>query len=79
MVYKNIGFNDEWIIQAHMDTDYSSLNDDSFIQSIKEHLIFSTKLELGLLDKDLDEITILEILNQNNISAFSMLENIDAD
>ncbi len=79
MVYKNIGFNDEWIIQAHMDTDYSSLNDDSFIQSIKEHLIFSTKLELGLLDKDLDEITILEILNQNNISASSMLENIDAD
>lgn len=77
LVYKNIDVNDEWIIQAHMDTDYSGLNDDSFIQSIKEHIIFSTKLELGLLDKDLDEITMLEILNQNNISASSILENSD--
>lgn len=75
LVYKHIDINDEWIIQAHMNTDYSSLNDDSFIQSIKEHIIFSTKLELGLLDKDLDEITMLEILNQNNISASSILEN----
>ncbi len=74
LVYKNIGKNDEWILQAHMKTDYSDLTDNDFIKSIKEYVIFSTKSELNLLDKNLDEITLLEILNQNNISAQSILE-----
>jgi len=75
LVYKNIDENDEWIIQAHMKTDYEKLCDDDFIKSIKEYIVFSTKKDLNLLDKDLDEITILEILNQNNISAQSILES----
>jgi type I restriction enzyme M protein len=74
LVYKEITGNDEWIIQAHMKTDYSNLSDNDFIRSIKEYTIFSTKLDLNLLNKDIDEITMLEILNQNNISAQSILE-----
>jgi len=75
LVYKNISEFDEWIIQAHMKTDYEKLCDDDFIKSIKEYIVFTTKKDLNLLDKDLDEITILEILNQNNISAQSILES----
>ena len=74
LVYKKIGKNDEWILQAHMKTDYSNLSDTDFVKSIKEYVIFSTKLDLNLLEKDIDEITMLEILNQNNISAQSILE-----
>ena len=67
---------DEWIIQAHSETDYSGLNEEKFIKSIKEYTIFSTKLKLGLLDKDIDELTLMEILNENKISAKGVLEDI---
>lgn len=69
---------DEWIIQAHSETDYSNLTETSFIKSIKEYTVFSTKLKLELLDKDLDEITLLEILNENKISATTVLEEKNA-
>ena len=69
---------DEWIIQAHSQTDYKNLNEESFIKSIKEYTIFSTKLKLGLLEKDIDELTLLEILNENNISAEEVLKESDA-
>ena len=74
LVYKSITKDDEWILQAHQKTDYSNLSDDDFINTIREHIIFSTKLNLNLLDKELDEIRILEILNTNNVSADSILE-----
>ncbi|TFF34142.1 N-6 DNA methylase [Mucilaginibacter psychrotolerans] len=63
LVSTPILLNDEWIIQAHSKTDYSHLSEKSFIKSIKQHIIFSTKLKLDLLNKDIDEITFLEILN----------------
>ncbi|HJX50697.1 MAG TPA: N-6 DNA methylase [Candidatus Nanoarchaeia archaeon] len=69
---------DEWIIQAHSQTDYHNLNDESFTKSIKEYTIFSTKVKLGLLDKDIDELTLLEILNENNISAEEVLNESDS-
>ena len=69
---------DEWIIQAHSQTDYNNLTEESFVKSIKEYTIFSTKLKLGLLDKDIDELTLLEILNENNISAEEVLKESDA-
>lgn len=67
LVYKPIGKNDEWILQAHQKTDYSEISDEDFIKSIKEHIVFTTKLNLGLLDKKLDEISMIEILYKNNI------------
>lgn len=59
---------DEWTIYAHCQTDYSNLSENSFIKSVKEYIIFSTKLKLGLLEKDIDELTLIEILIANNIS-----------
>lgn len=65
LVKTPIRANDEWIIQAHAKTDYSHLSEKSFIVSIRQSIIFSTKLKLGLLDKEIDEITLFEILSDN--------------
>lgn len=75
LVYKEISGNDEWIIQAHSKTNYGHLSEKTFKKSIKEYVIFSTKLKLNLVDKDIDEITLLEILNENNVSATDVLDN----
>ena len=75
LVYKEITGNDEWIIQAHSKTNYDNLSEKTFEKSIKEYIIFSTKLKLDLIDKDIDEITLLEILNENNINATEILNN----
>jgi len=75
LVYKEIKGKDEWIIQAHSKTNYDNLSEKTFEKSIKEYVIFSTKLKLNLIDKDIDEITLLEILNENNVSATEVLNN----
>jgi len=75
LVYKEIKGKDEWIIQAHSKTNYDNLSEKTFEKSIKEYVIFSTKLKLDLIDKDIDEITLLEILNENNVSATEILNN----
>ena len=75
LVYKEISGDDEWIIQAHSKTNYDHLSEKTFEKSIKEYVIFSTKLKLNLIDKDIDEITLLEILNENNVSAIDVLDN----
>lgn len=75
LVYKNIYENDEWIIQAHSKTDYSKLSEKQFDYTIKEYIVFSLKSRLNLLDKDIDEITMLELLNENNIDASEVLKN----
>jgi len=74
LLSKSIGKNCEWLIQAHSNTDYSDLSNINFEKSIKEYTVFKTKQSLGLLDKDIDDITMLEILNSNNISSKSVLE-----
>lgn len=70
----SIGENDEWLIQAHSQTDYSTLSNIDFEKSIKGYTIFKTKQSLDLLDKDIDDITMLEILNSNDISSESILK-----
>lgn len=65
LVNTSIGSNDEWIIQAHSKTDYTHLNEKSFIKSIKQYLIFSLKFKLNLLNKEIDEITLLELLDDS--------------
>ena len=57
----------EWIIQAHSKTDYSKLEEKDFLNSIREYVIFSTKKDLNLLDKNLNELETLEMLNNANI------------
>ncbi|MBU4338863.1 SAM-dependent methyltransferase [Patescibacteria group bacterium] len=75
LVYKEIIGNDEWIIQAHSKTNYNDLSEKTFEKSVREYVIFSTKLKLSLIDKDIDEIELLEILNKNNINATETLNN----
>jgi len=54
---------DEWCLFAHSKTDYDQLNDNHFLQAIKEYVVFSTKRNLGFLNKEVDPITLLEILS----------------
>ena len=65
LLKKPIHKKDEWIIYAHMETDYDNLTENDFMQSIKSHVIFNTRKKLNLLNEDLDEISLLEILNSN--------------
>jgi len=67
LVKTKITDNDEWIIQAHSETDFSELNDKQFISNIKKQIIFNIKNKLKLLNKEIDEITLIEILNENKI------------
>lgn len=67
LVKTKITDNDEWIIQAHSETDFSELNDKQFIGNIKKQIIFNIKNKLKLLNKEIDEITLIEILNENKI------------
>lgn len=62
LVQKSLKQNDEWIIHAHSDTDYSKLTKNLFLDSIKENIIFNVKKEMNLLDRHIDEITFLNIL-----------------
>ena len=67
--------NDEWIIQAHSKTDYSKLKEEDFLNSIREYVIFKTKKDLNLLDKNLNELEILEMLSNSKIDGEKFLEN----
>lgn len=60
-----ISSKDEWIIQAHAKTDYSQLSQDDFIASIKKQLLFLLKKKFNLLDKEIDPISLLEILGDS--------------
>ena len=68
LVVANIHENDEWIIQAHSVIDYSNINSKKFIDTIKKSIIFSIKFKLNLLETEVDELTFIEILNDNKIS-----------
>lgn len=63
MVKTTLKDGDEWLIQAHAVTDYSSLGDNAFLKSVKEYMIFKAKQELDILDKELDEVTLLEVIS----------------
>lgn len=74
LVKTSILDNDEWIIQAHSETDFSELNDAKFIGNIKKQIIFNIKNKLNLINKEIDEITLIELLNDNQIK-FEKNEN----
>jgi len=73
LVYKNIDDNDEWILQAHMKTDYSSLSNSNFSLTLKEYLIFEIKQKFNLLFKNIDELSFMDIMIENNITSKSFL------
>ena len=76
LVKTSIKENDEWIIQAHSKADYQQITNKKFIDSIKKQIIFSIKFKLNLLEKDIDEITFMEILNDNKISKMPFNEDL---
>jgi len=75
LVYKNIDDNDEWILQAHMKTDYSSLSNKNFVLTLKEYLIFELKQKFNLLFKNIDELSFMDIMIENNITSKPFLSN----
>jgi type I restriction-modification system DNA methylase subunit len=62
VVKTKISKDDEWLIQAHAATDYSNLTPQSFEKAVKEYMVFSAKREFGMLDKDVDEIDLINFL-----------------
>lgn len=72
LVYKPIKNGDEWILQAHQKTDYSDINIVDFSRTLKRHLIFEIKRKFNLLFKDIDELSFMDILNNNNINSSAL-------
>lgn len=73
LVKTQIKENDEWIIQAHSKTNFKILTNDKFIDTIKKYIIFSIQFKLNLLNKEIDVLTFMEILNDNLVSKDSIL------
>lgn len=67
LVYKNITGQDEWIIQAHSKTDYSNLTEEDFLIKIRKYVVFKTKQNLGLINKDIDDLAMFEIFKSNTV------------
>ena len=42
-VLKNVNYDDEWLSEAYMETDYSQLREDDFINTLQEFLAFKIK------------------------------------
>ena len=76
LVYKETSGDDEWIIQAHSKTNYVNLTEKNFEKTIKEYSIFSLKLELDLLDTNLDEASLLDIFRSDRLESDSFNKNI---
>jgi type I restriction-modification system DNA methylase subunit len=64
LVRTKIKPDDEWLIYAHSKTDYSTLSEDDFIQSIGDYMIFKAKKDMNILDKKINEIELLEIISK---------------
>jgi hypothetical protein len=67
---------DEWTIYAHSKTDYSTLNEEDFIKSISEYMIFKAKRDLDILFSDLTEMEVFEAIgnyfsNNQGISIYT--------
>lgn len=67
LLKKEIGNNEEWIIQAHSDTDYSMLSNIDFENSIKEYTIFNVKQSLKILEKKLSEVELFNLITNGSI------------
>lgn len=74
-IFVKIQENDEWLIQAFSKVEFDKLSVSDFEKTLKEFIIFNTKKDLNLLDKDLNEIDLLEILQENNASAIDLMED----
>lgn len=53
---------DEWTIYAFAKPDYSKLNPECFLSSIKEYLVFKAKESLNILSEEINEIDLFKAL-----------------
>lgn len=56
--------NDEWSIYAHTKTDYSTLTEEDFIETIGDYMIYEAKNNLGLITKQKTEFDMINILSE---------------
>lgn len=42
-IMRHVDAADEWLAEGYMDTDYSTLNDDDFVRTIREYIAFKVK------------------------------------
>lgn len=54
---------DEWSIYAHSKTDYSTLCEQDFIDTIGDYMLFNAKFDLGIIESDKSEYEMLNILS----------------
>lgn len=59
---------EEWLIQAHSETDYSKLSQKDFERKIKEQVIFNLKCSLNLLEKNFKEVDLFDMFEKADIS-----------
>lgn len=55
----------EWVIQEYAKTDYSKLSTKSFVETIKDFIVYRVKRDLNLISVDVNPLTMSEILAQN--------------
>lgn len=73
----------EWVIQEYAKTDYSKLNSKSFIDTIKDYLVYKVKKDLDLISDSMNELSMAETLSDYYERSFTSKEyefnNIDVE
>lgn len=54
--------NDEWLIQAFSKVDFEKISSKNFDRTIKEYILFNQKQNIGILDKDINEVQLFELM-----------------
>ena len=73
-VYKSLIGKEEWILQAHYQIDYGQLSEEDLKKTIREYVVFQIKKNLNLLNREIDELKMFEIFQQNQIQTQSLLK-----
>lgn len=70
-INKNVNAKDEWCAEAYLETDFTKLKKEDFVNNIKEHCIYLFNNNLS------DEISVNKMINENiqlNFSNFSLFK-----
>lgn len=53
---------DEWLIQAFSKVDFDKISSKDFDRTIKEYILYKQKQEIGILEKDINEVQLFELM-----------------
>ena len=76
ILQKKIKGDEEWLIQAHSETDYSNLSAIDFERKVKEYIIFNLKCSLNLLEKKFKEVDLFDLFEKSEISNLPLNQNL---